>query len=178
MTQNVLIIDDEVKLRNLLTRILCLEGVEVTEAGTYKEGLQSVQKHCFDVVFCDVKLPDGNGVDMVTEIKKKHPDTEVILLTAYGNIKDGVQAMKNGAFDYITKGDDNDKIIPLLHRALEKIALKQRVQQLEKQIIHQYTFENILGESLAIKRAGPWDNVYCCVATLSTSLRRFLYKKL
>ena len=153
MTQNVLIIDDEVKLRNLLTRILSLEGVEVTEAGTYKEGLQTFQKQCFEVVFCDVKLPDGNGVDMVTEIKKKHPDTEVILLTAYGNIKDGVQAMKNGAFDYITKGDDNDKIIPLLHRALEKIALKQRVQQLEKQVIHQYTFENILGESLAIKRA-------------------------
>ena len=153
MAHNILIIDDEVKLRNLLTRILSLEGVEVTEAGTYKEGLQTFQKQCFEVVFCDVKLPDGNGVDMVTEIKKKHPDTEVILLTAYGNIKDGVQAMKNGAFDYITKGDDNDKIIPLLHRALEKIALKQRVQQLEKQVIHQYTFENILGESLAIKRA-------------------------
>lgn len=153
MAHNVLIIDDEVKLRNLLTRIISLEGVEVTEAGTYKEGLQSIQKQCFDVVYCDVKLPDGNGVDMVVEIKKKYPDTEVILLTAYGNIKDGVQAMKNGAFDYITKGDDNDKIIPLLHRALERVALKQRILQLEKQVTHQYTFENILGESLVIKRA-------------------------
>ena len=90
---------------------------------------------------------------MVSEIKKKYPDTEVILLTAYGNIKDGVQAMKNGAFDYITKGDDNDKIIPLLHRALEKVAMKQRIQQLEKQVTHQYTFESILGESPAMKRA-------------------------
>ena len=153
MTHNVLIIDDEVKLRNLLSRILSLEGVDVTEAGTCKEGLQVITKQCFDVIFCDVKLPDGNGVDMIAEVKKKQPDTEIILLTAYGNIKDGVQAMKNGAFDYITKGDDNDKIIPLLHRALEKGALKQRIQQLEKQVTHQYTFQNILGESTAIKNA-------------------------
>ena len=153
MPHKILIIDDEVKLRNLLTRIISLEGVEVTEAGTYKEGLLFITKQCFDVIFCDVKLPDGNGVDMVAEVKKKQPDTEIILLTAYGNIKDGVQAMKNGAFDYITKGDDNDKIIPILHRALEKMGLKQRIQQLEKLVTHQYTFQNILGESTAIKNA-------------------------
>lgn len=70
------------------------------------------------MVLCDVFLPDGNGVDMVTTIKKLYPELEVILLTAHGNIPDGVQAIKNGAFDYITKGDDNNKIIPLISRAM------------------------------------------------------------
>jgi len=153
MTQKVLIIDDEIKLRELLTRIITLEGVEVIQAGTYLEGLQFISKQCFDVIFCDVKLPDGSGVDMVAEVKKKQPDTEIILLTAYSNVKDGVQAMKNGAFDYLTKGDDNDKIIPLLNRALEKVALKQRIQQLEQQVTNQYSFQNILGDSPAIKYA-------------------------
>jgi DNA-binding NtrC family response regulator len=72
---------------------------------------------------------------------------ETIVLTAYGNIADGVAAMKNGAFDYITKGDDNDKIIPLLARALEKVQLQKRVEQLEKQVGKRYTFDAILGNS-------------------------------
>ena len=82
-----------------------------------------------------------------------YPSVEIILLTAYGNIADGVQAIRNGAFDYITKGDDNDKIIPLLNRAIEKVQLQNRVQQLEQQVGKQYSFENILGESTAITDA-------------------------
>jgi two-component system NtrC family response regulator len=80
-----------------------------------------------DVVLCDVKLPDGNGVDFVQKIKLVFPLAEVILLTAYGKISDGVQPMKNGAFDYLVKGDDNDKIIPLLYKALEKVQLQKKV---------------------------------------------------
>lgn len=83
-------------------------------------GLRMLRRYEPDVVLCDVKLPDGNGVEMVGRIKQAMPSAEVILLTAYGNIPDGVQAIKNGAFDYITKGDDNNKILPLLSRATEK----------------------------------------------------------
>lgn len=151
--KKILIIDDEEKLRNLLTRIIKLEGFTVTEAGTLKAGTKLLEKEFFDVILCDVKLPDGNGVDFVKEVKPKYPAVEIILLTAYGNIPDGVQAIKNGAFDYITKGDDNDKIIPLLNRAIEKVQLQNRVQQLEQQVGKQYSFENILGESAAIKEA-------------------------
>ncbi len=153
MTGKVLIIDDEEKLRNLLSRIIKLEGYTVTEAGTLKAGTKLLDKESFDIVLCDVKLPDGNGVDFVKEIKPKYPAIEIILLTAYGNIPDGVQAMKNGAFDYITKGDDNEKIIPLLNRAMERIQLQKRVEQLEQRVGKQYTFKNILGESPAIKDA-------------------------
>ena len=151
--KKILIIDDEEKLRSLLARIIKLEGFTVTEAGTLKAGTKLLEKESFDVVLCDVKLPDGNGVDFVKEIKPGFPSVEIILLTAYGNIPDGIQAMKNGAFDYITKGDDNDKIIPLLNRAIEKAQLQNRIQQLEQQVGKQYGFENVLGESAAVKDA-------------------------
>lgn len=102
---------------------------------------------------CDVKLPDGNGVDFSKEIKTKYPVLEIILLTAYGNIPDGVQAIKNGAFDYITKGDDNNKIIPLIHKALEKVELSKRIFQLEKQLANKHSFDKIIGKSKVIQSA-------------------------
>jgi len=149
----VLIIDDEEKLRALLARIIRLEGMTVLEAETLKAGGRLLEKEDIDVVLCDVKLPDGNGVDFVKDLKAKYPSVETILLTAYGNIADGVSAMKNGAFDYITKGDDNDKIIPLLARALEKVQLQKRVAQLEQQVGKRYTFDGILGNSPLIGAA-------------------------
>jgi two-component system, NtrC family, response regulator len=153
MPGNILIIDDEDKLRNLLSRIIRLEGYNVREASDLKSARKMLEKDSPDVILCDVKLPDGNGVDFVLETRSKHPSVEIILLTAYGNIADGVQAMKNGAFDYITKGDDNEKIIPLLNRVIEKIHLKNRVAHLETQFKKNYDFNNILGESTLILEA-------------------------
>ncbi|MBP7512521.1 MAG: sigma-54-dependent Fis family transcriptional regulator [Bacteroidia bacterium] len=149
----VLIIDDEEKLRGLLARIISLEGFEVLQVGTIAIALKKLEQNEVDVILCDVKLPDGNGVDAVIKIKDKFPFTEIILLTAYGNIPDGVQAIKNGAFDYITKGDDNNKIVPLLHRAIEKKGLTKRVESLEKTLQSQYSFSKILGKSAAILKA-------------------------
>ncbi len=150
---SILIIDDESSLRGLLARILRLEGYEVAEAGTGHEGLKMLEKTEFQLVLCDVKLPDANGVALVSDIKSKFPHLEIILLTAYGNIADGVQAMKNGAFDYLTKGDDNERIIPLVSRALEKTQLRQRIRQLEKAVGNRYNFDSILGDSVAIRQA-------------------------
>lgn len=150
---NILLIDDEEKLRSLLKRIISLEGFTVHEAGNLKSATKILEKEQPDIVLCDVKLPDGSGVDFIKIIKPKYPSTETILLTAYGNIPDGIQAMKNGAFDYITKGDDNDKIIPLLYKALEKVQLQKRIEQLEQQVGKKYGFDNILGESSLIKEA-------------------------
>ena len=153
MDWKILIIDDEEQLRKLLARIIRLEGFTVTEAGTYAAAKKLLHKETPDIILCDVKLPDGNGVEMVKELKAIYPSAEIILLTAYGNIADGVQAMRNGAFDYITKGDDNDKIIPLLNRAIDKLRLAKKVEQLQKQISGTYSFNTILGESPAIKQA-------------------------
>ena len=153
MKNRILIIDDEEVLRGLLSRIIRLEDFDVTEAASCKAGIKKLEQEYFDVVLCDVKLPDGNGVEMVKEIKTKFSNVEVILFTAYGNIYDGVQAIKNGAFDYITKGNDNEKIIPLIYRAIEKVNLTKRVSQLEQRVAEKYSFDNIIGKSKMIQAA-------------------------
>lgn len=150
--KNILIIDDEEKLRGLLARIVTSEGFNVVEAPDLKAGYRKLEQNDIDVVLCDVKLPDGNGVEFLQKIKAAFPLTEVILLTAFGKISDGVQAMKNGAFDYIVKGDDNDKIIPLLYKALEKVQLQKKVKQLEKRIAEKYSFDSIIGKSKGIEQ--------------------------
>lgn len=149
----ILIIDDEVQIRTLLTRMMELEGYDVCQAGDCRAALKQLELQNPDVVLCDVFLPDGNGVDLVLAIKKAAPNVEVILLTAHGNIPDGVQAIKNGAFDYITKGDDNNKIIPLISRAVEKARMNVRLEKLEKKLGQTYSFDSILGESKVLKDA-------------------------
>nr|WP_286884164.1 MULTISPECIES: sigma-54 dependent transcriptional regulator [Sphingobacterium] len=153
MVNRVLLIDDEEKLRKLLAKIISLEGFDVIEAADIKSGLKKLEVSDVDVVLCDVKLPDGNGVETAKLIKERYPIVEIILLTAYGNIPDGVRAIKNGAFEYITKGDDNNRIIPLLYKACEKVALARRVEQLEKRLGDRLSFDKIIGKSIAIKAA-------------------------
>ncbi|HEY6503010.1 MAG TPA: sigma-54 dependent transcriptional regulator, partial [Chitinophagaceae bacterium] len=152
MNGNVLITDDEEQLRKLLVRIISLEKFNTEEAGTIKATWVAMNRKVPDVVLCDVKLPDGNGVDFVKEAKAKFPQVEFILLTAYGNIPDGVQAIKNGAFDYVTKGNDNDRIIPLLHQAIDK-AKNNKQSAIKVKDKGGYCFEDILGNSTPIKEA-------------------------
>lgn len=151
--RTVLIIDDEEKLRSLLSRIIRAEGYEVLEAPDSRTGMKLIENQQIDAVLCDVKLPDGNGVEMIPHLKAKNPLAEIILLTAYGNIADGVQAMKNGALDYIVKGDDNDKILPLLSRAVEKAQLQRKVTKLEDIVSKKYSFDTIIGKSMPLQRA-------------------------
>ncbi|MGE8290809.1 MAG: sigma-54-dependent transcriptional regulator [Sphingobacterium sp.] len=149
----VLIIDDEDKLRNLLSKIISFEGFDVFQASSIKSGLKQLELEDVDVIVCDVKLPDGNGVETAKIIKSKYPAVEIILLTAFGNIPDSVDAIKNGAFDYITKGNDNDRIIPLLYKAGEKAVLNKKVQKLEKQLGEKHSFDKIIGRSKSIIQA-------------------------
>lgn len=121
MSGNILIIDDEIKLLKLLGMILSQENFNVKEASTGRSAMTMLEQFEFDVVLCDVRLPDAFGIELVRSIKTKYPHLEIILMTAFGNITDAVQAMKNGAYDYLVKGDDNEKIIPLVYKALEKV---------------------------------------------------------
>jgi len=152
MPGTILLIDDEEQLRKLLSRIITLEGFVVAQAGTLKMAWAILAQREPDIVLCDVKLPDGDGVRFVKELKEKHPLIEIILLTAFGNIPDGVQAIKNGAFDYITKGNDNDRIVPLLYQAYEK-AMAQKRSAVKIKEKGTYTFGDIIGESQLIKQA-------------------------
>jgi DNA-binding NtrC family response regulator len=146
---NILIIDDEETLRKLLARIIGLEGFIVLEAGTLGAALEILKRKTVDIILCDVKLPDGNGVDFVKTARQKFPHCEIILLTAYGNIPDGVLAIKNGAFDYITKGNDNDRILPLIYQALEKVK-SRRETAVTINAKPSGSFEEIIGTSKLI----------------------------
>ncbi|MEL7833415.1 sigma-54 dependent transcriptional regulator [Fodinibius sp. Rm-B-1B1-1] len=150
---NVLVIDDEERFRKLLSRIIGLEGFEVLQAKNAREGFNILENETVSVVVCDVKLPDGNGLDILERIKKEYPLIEVILITAFGTIQDGVNAMKQGAFDYITKGDNDDHIHVVVERAAEKANLNAKLQHLEQRVESKYSFDSIVGESDAIQKS-------------------------
>ena len=145
----ILVIDDEEPIRKLLARIIELEGYKVSTASCCSEALQQLRKQQYDVILCDVFLPDGNGIDFIFDIKKYSNDSAIILLTAHGNIQDGVQAIKNGAFDYITKGDDNRKIVPTINRAVDEVEKRKG----EKPASVAYSFDTIVGKSKELKQA-------------------------
>ncbi|MGQ7854546.1 sigma-54-dependent transcriptional regulator [Pedobacter sp. WC2501] len=153
MNGMVLIIDDEKKICSLLSRIIELEGFKTLQANTGKEGLKLLKSNDVSIVISDVKLPDVNGVALVKDIKAIKPYIEIINLTAYGTIADGVLAIKNGAFDYLVKGDDNEKIIPLLYKAMDKSNLQRRVSDLENKITRKHSFDTIIGQSKTLKEA-------------------------
>lgn len=152
MIKNILIIDDEPDLRNLLARLLSLNGYAVDTADTGKEGLAIFRKNEHPLVITDVKLPDVNGIELVSEIKNISPKTEIIVLTAYGTIEDGVLAIKKGAFDYIAKGDEDNKILPVVKNAMEKATLHSRIEKLEKRVGQKFSFDNIMGSTTAIRK--------------------------
>jgi len=180
MQPTVLIIDDEKKICSLLARIIELEGFTVFQANTAKAGLNTLAAEDIHVVISDVKLPDANGIALITQIKLLKPYTEVISLTAFGTIQDGVKAIQNGAFDYITKGDDNDKIIPLVYKAMDKAKLQFRVFELEAKIQKQYDFTAILGQSKPIlaaidfaRRVAPTDTTVLLLGETGTGKEVF-----
>ena len=160
----ILIIDDEVQIRKLLSRIISLEGYEVLQAESIKNGIKQIIQHQPDIVLCDVFLPDGNGVSAIPELKSVLIDGEIIMLTAHGNIADGVQSIQSGAYNYLTKGDDNNRIIPMLANATEKVTQRKRLLKLESLIKKEYSFDSIIGRSntllLAVnmaKKVAPTD---------------------
>ena len=151
MSGTILIIDDEIKLLKLLGMILSQEDFNVKQASTARSAMTMLEQYEFDVVLSDVRLPDAFGVDLIKSVKAKYPHLEIILMTAFGNITDAVQAMKNGAYDYLVKGDDNEKIIPLVYKALEKV--KHNKSGIIQKSTAQKGFESIIGSSSLIVQA-------------------------
>ncbi|MBH8557444.1 sigma-54-dependent transcriptional regulator [Hymenobacter negativus] len=154
-TGTILLIDDEAMLRQAVARTLELEGYTVRQAPDAMRGLEALREHAEEVlvVLSDVKLPDGRGLDLLPRYKALAPLAEVVLMTAYGTIPDGVRAMKEGAFDYLTKGDSDDQLIVVVDRAAEKARLQRRVADLEKKVGAQYSFESMIGHAPALEQA-------------------------
>ena len=154
MPPSLVLIDDENRLRQVLARVLELEGYTVHQAPDARRGLALLDEHPETlVVLSDVKLPDGHGVDLLPRYRARAPLAEVVLLTAYGTVPDGVRAMKQGAFDYLTKGDSDDQLLVVVARAAEQARLRRRVAELEKQVGPQYDFAALIGHSAALTQA-------------------------
>ena len=162
----ILLIDDEEQLRKALSRIIELESYKVYQADSAKKGLKILeQENEILLVITDVKLPDENGIQVLEKIKAKHPACEVIVITAFGTIHDGVKAMKLGAFDYITKGDGDDQILVIIERAIEKAKMQRRINELQDKLETKYNFDKIIGKSKIItdcislaKKVAPTDS--------------------
>ncbi|TYZ06211.1 sigma-54-dependent Fis family transcriptional regulator [Hymenobacter lutimineralis] len=154
-TGTLLLIDDEPRLRQLLARVIELEGYTVLQAPDASRGLELLQQHADEVlvVVSDVRLPDAHGVDLIPRLKAKAPDIEIVLLTAFGTIPDGVKAMKLGAFDYLTKGDFEQQLVVVVERAAEKSRLRRRVAELERRMGQRFSFASMIGAAPALRRA-------------------------
>ena len=151
----ILLIDDEAVLRQAMARTLELEGYTVLQAPDAHRGLAALREHADAVlvVLSDVKLPDGRGLDLLPRYKTLAPLAEVVLMTAFGTIADGVRAMKEGAFDYLTKGDADEQMVVVVERAAEKAQLRRRVADLEKKVGTQYSFDAMIGRAPALEQA-------------------------
>jgi len=150
--EKILVIDDNKNMQIILRNILTDEGYDIDTADNGKAGLELVKEFQPDLVLLDIRLPQMNGMDVLKKIKEKHKDLLVIMITAFGDIKTAVQAMKLGAYDYVTKPFVNDDLTITISKAFQTRNLSREVENLRKKLRTQTKEQHITGESLQIKR--------------------------
>ena len=147
----ILIIEDEESIRRVLVRILNEEdsNFEIHEASDGKKGLESISKENFDLVLCDIKMPKIDGIELLQRTRKKNSSLPFIMLTGHGNVETAVESMKLGAYDFISKPPDLNRLITSVRNALEKKELVTENKILRKKVAKRY---QIIGESKSIKK--------------------------
>jgi len=145
MKGRVLVVDDERRQRDILQMILEAEGYETTAASNGRQALQAAVAEPFDVVLTDLKMPDMNGIELLSELPKQPAGPCVILMTAHGTIDSAVDAMRKGAFDYLTKPLEKDELLLVLRRAMERSHLVRENRMLHEQLRDRFRLDNIVG---------------------------------
>lgn len=151
-TKSILIVDDEESLRQSLEKVLKNAGYITFVAGSGSEAMDLLAQQPADLVLSDLKMPNGDGMTLLKSIKKKFPDVEVILLTGYGTIETAVEAMKEGAYDFITKPPKKAVILSTVERACERQNLAQENKYLRAQLGHSTIAEDMIGASGSFKK--------------------------
>jgi DNA-binding NtrC family response regulator len=148
----VLIVDDEAGIRSILSALLTKEGYEVEVCPSGESCLDVYPQFMPEVILLDLKMPGMDGLKVLEELTGQYgADCKTIIMTAHGEVRSAVEAMKRGAFDYLEKPFDNDELVALLARAVEMVILSRRVRQLESQLEEVYGFDNIIGTSDRMK---------------------------
>ncbi|WP_454062946.1 sigma-54-dependent transcriptional regulator [Candidatus Nitrospira salsa] len=143
----ILVIDDEPLMRLSMVDALHAIGYEVQEASTGTEGLEKLRAAKFDVVITDLRLPGADGLEIVQACKDQHSSTEVILITAHGSVDTAVQAMKRGAYDYITKPFSMDELLMIVERVSKVVVLQRENRELRDELASKFSFEGIIGKN-------------------------------
>ena len=146
---NILIIDDEKAIRKTLTEILSYEGYKIEEAGDGEEGLRRFREKTFDVVLCDIKMPKIDGIEFLDKVRELNPDVPVIMISGHGTIETAVEAVKKGAYDYIAKPPDLNRLLITIRNAMDKNNLVAETKVLKRKVSK---VEDMIGESHPIQK--------------------------
>jgi DNA-binding NtrC family response regulator len=149
MAQTILVIDDEKAIRKALHEILTFEGFVVDEAADGAEGVKKIRENNYDCILCDIKMPKMDGIEVLQLVHEERPDTPFIVISGHGNIETAVDAVKKGAYDYISKPPDLNRLLITIRNAMDKKSLVTETKQLRKRISRGY---EMIGESEGIKR--------------------------
>jgi DNA-binding NtrC family response regulator len=144
---NVLIIDDEKAIRKTLSEILSYEGYKIDEAGDGEEGLKKFKEKTYDVVLCDIKMPKIDGIEFLDKASEINPDVPVIMISGHGTIETAVEAVKKGAYDYISKPPDLNRLLITIRNATDKTNLVTETKVLRRKVTR---VEEMIGDSPAI----------------------------
>jgi len=166
-TGSVIVIDDKPNMLKMLTALLG-ESYEVRSFESGKKGLEGFRERPGDVIVTDIKMPDLDGMEVLKRIKGESPETEVILMTAYGEVSQAVEAVKRGAYNYITKPFEPEAMLLAVEKALERKRLRERTRILQQEVEQKFGFANIVGNSEPMKRA--YDLARKAAATDTTVL--------
>ncbi len=134
MSQTILIIDDEKAIRRTLTDILSFEGFTIDEAADGAEGIKKIKENNYDCILCDIKMPKMDGMEVLTAAREEKPDIPFIMISGHGNIETAVEAVKKGAFDFISKPPDLNRLLITIRNAMDKKSLVTETKQLRKRI--------------------------------------------
>ena len=148
----ILIVDDEFSVRDSLMAWFQDEGYTVAAAASGKEALAKLTENQWDIFFLDLKMPGMSGLELQKKIKEIHPDSTIIIITAYASVESAVEAMQNGAYDYLSKPFDPDYLALLVRNVIERKKLKEETASLKKTIEGVYSAKEIIGQSTGVKK--------------------------
>jgi two-component system response regulator PilR (NtrC family) len=150
--EKILVVDDEKSLREVMSIMLKRAGYEVTEASDGEQAIGQVNKEIYDLVITDLRMPKADGMDVLKAVKSSSPDTVVLVVTAFGTADSAVEAMKQGAYDYLTKPFQVDEVQLIIRNALEKRRLSTENMLLKREIASHSSFAQIVGQSDAMQK--------------------------